>query len=862
MRSVPFFTTLRSRALALAILTAVPPLVVMLSLAVQWRGHEVRDAQENAREVVHRAAALHEHELQEGVRLLAALEPLARALPAQTEAGMAWLGAVLDAGSPGENIGVFTPDGELLASARPADHAGLAARPFFARAVRTGRVAVDAYAIELKTGTAAFALAYPVLGASARVERVVLRILDVSSFREFSGLPDGTIATVFDDAGAIVAQHPPAPTTTTRSTGRAAIFHRAIEADAEGTTAATVFDDAPRAFVFAPLGGSDPAAKLFVSLEVPVAGATARADRILKTSLLRFSVAIGGVMLLAWVAGDRLVVRHVQALARAARRLGRGEMDARVGTARRPAELAQLAATFDHMAEALQSREREVIRQRDQLAVQERRFRSILENSSEGVSLRDAAGTLLYVSPSNARILGYEPDEVIGQNSDDFIHPDDCGRMKALHAEVMARPGVVISASFRLRHKDGTWRWVAKEMKNLLADPAVGGILGNYQDVTADRNMHEALRRARDELEQRVRERTDDLEKANEALRGEVAERKRAEETLQKLSSAMEQTADSVFVTDREGTIEYVNPSFEALTGYTRTEAIGKTPRLFSSGLHDRRFYELLWTTILSGRVFRNIVTNRAKDDRLFDEDQTITPLRDDHGVITHFVSTGRDITERKRTEKALRRLNELLEQETTRIANVLHDEAGQFLTSAHIMLADLARDLPAPTRERVDDVRQHLDHVEQQLRTISRDLHPRILQDLGLIGTIRFRAEAFARRTGIRTSVHAARDYQLAPAVQVAVYRLVQEGLTNAGRYAHAAAVTIALTDDGQNICCSIRDDGAGFDVEEVCVRREEPCLGLQGMRARIEALGGRFEIISARDQGTELRAHLPLEH
>jgi two-component system, NarL family, sensor histidine kinase NreB len=345
-----------------------------------------------------------------------------------------------------------------------------------------------------------------------------------------------------------------------------------------------------------------------------------------------------------------------------------------------------------------------------------------------------------------------------------------------------------------------------------------------------------------------------------DALEAGIAERRRTQETLQKLSHVVDQTADSVFVTSRDGVIEYVNPAFEMLTGYSRTEAVGQTPRLFSSGLHDARFFQTLWATITAGRVFRAIVTNRARDGRLFDEDQTITPMRDDSGAITHFISTGRDITARKRTEQAVRRLNQQLEQETTRIANLLHDEAGQFLTSAHILLADLGRDLPTSSREQVQVVRRHLDQVEESLRTVSHDLHPRILTDLGLVGALRFRTELFTRRTGVAAVVQAGEDDSLPHGVEVAVYRLVQEALTNAGKYARASRVTIALARSGPRLVCSVQDDGGGFDPARAAAR-EAPALGIQNMRDRIEALGGTLEIVSRPGEGTLVRAVLPIE-
>jgi PAS domain S-box-containing protein len=334
----------------------------------------------------------------------------------------------------------------------------------------------------------------------------------------------------------------------------------------------------------------------------------------------------------------------------------------------------------------------------------------------------------------------------------------------------------------------------------------------------------------------------------------------RHDHTLLKLSSAVEQTADSVFITNRAGVIEYVNPAFVALTGYTHDEAVGQTPRLFASGAHDRRFYDELWTTILSGRVFRTIVTNRARDGRLFNEDQTITPIRDAAGTITHFVSTGRDITERRRAEQALRRLNSELENEAGRIAALLHDEAGQFLAFAHITLADVARDVPAAMRDRILEVRHHLTQAEEQLRRVSHELHPRMLDDLGLAKAVRFLGETFSRRAGIPVDVTV--EVAAAPprAVETVFYRLVQEALTNIGKHAKAGRVTIRMARVGGLLHCSISDDGVGFDVDAVA-GRENFSLGLTLIKDRFEAVGGTLTIASTPGLGTQLRASAPLE-
>jgi diguanylate cyclase (GGDEF)-like protein/PAS domain S-box-containing protein len=137
----------------------------------------------------------------------------------------------------------------------------------------------------------------------------------------------------------------------------------------------------------------------------------------------------------------------------------------------------------------------------------------------------------------------------------------------------------------------------------------------------------------------------------------DVTDRHAAEALMRRLWSALGQTADSVVITDRNGRIEYVNAAFEAATGFARGEAIGQTPRLVKSGRHDEEFYRHLWATILAGQPYRNVVINRKRDGSLYYEEKTITPLKDEAGHITHFISTGKDITERMHAQERLQYL-------------------------------------------------------------------------------------------------------------------------------------------------------------------------------------------------------------
>ncbi len=133
-----------------------------------------------------------------------------------------------------------------------------------------------------------------------------------------------------------------------------------------------------------------------------------------------------------------------------------------------------------------------------------------------------------------------------------------------------------------------------------------------------------------------------------------------AEQSLRKLSRAVEQSADTVAVTDCHGIIEYVNPAFEELTGYSSREACGQTMRLLKSGEQGAEFYQELWKTILAGNVYRGILVNRKKSGELYYVEQSISPVRDNEGKITHFISNGRDLTERLRLEAELRQAQKM----------------------------------------------------------------------------------------------------------------------------------------------------------------------------------------------------------
>ncbi|TMI78621.1 MAG: PAS domain S-box protein [Bacillati bacterium ANGP1] len=321
-----------------------------------------------------------------------------------------------------------------------------------------------------------------------------------------------------------------------------------------------------------------------------------------------------------------------------------------------------------------------------------------------------------------------------------------------------------------------------------------------------------------------------------------------------------ENANDVVFTTDLAGKFTSVNRTGENLTGYGRDE-------LASMGIEAlvapeqlpvvRRMLERM----LAGEVERTryeieIVTRDGR--RIPMEMHTSLLHQDGRPAGVHGIA--RDVTERKQAEQALRGLNERLEEEAKRIAHALHDDAGQLLSTVHLALEEFAHGLPPGARAGLHAVRELLDQVQEELRRLSHELRPTILDDLGLLPALEFLADRVAKRSGLVITVQGSTEGRLAPPVETAFYRSVQEALTNTVRHAQATRVDVEIRRAEGTVRCSVRDDGIGFGVSTVLSRRGERGLGLIGIRERADALGGTLAIKSAQGQGTELLIAIPL--
>ncbi|HYL84201.1 MAG TPA: ATP-binding protein [Candidatus Angelobacter sp.] len=209
----------------------------------------------------------------------------------------------------------------------------------------------------------------------------------------------------------------------------------------------------------------------------------------------------------------------------------------------------------------------------------------------------------------------------------------------------------------------------------------------------------------------------------------------------------------------------------------------------------------------------------------------------------------------------ALRQLNETLEEEIKRIAYAVHDEAGQLLVAVHLALADVASELPGPQQAKFARITELLNEVEKHLRRYSHELRPTILDDLGWIPAIRFLADGISKRANLPIHIEATISERLPSTIETTLYRIVQEALTNAVKHASAGNVWIRARRDNAILCCSIRDDGAGFDIYQGQKGPRRKGLGLIAMRERVSAVGGTLQIDSRPGHGTELSIRIPLE-
>jgi PAS domain S-box-containing protein len=266
---------------------------------------------------------------------------------------------------------------------------------------------------------------------------------------------------------------------------------------------------------------------------------------------------------------------------------------------------------------AVHDKEKQLTRE---LRESEQRLRATFDNAASGIIRADQEDRLVDVNDRLCQMLGYRREELLGMRLHDLTWPEDRPRSDELHAQLREGRSPMLQYEKRYLKRDGSPLWVHA------AGSAVRDEAGSY------------------------------LYSVGTVV--DISARKAAEAQMRLQAAALDAAPNAISLskTDLEGTIAWVNSAFTTLTGYSADEAVGQTHRLLHSGRQDAAFYRALWETIRRGEVWRGELVNRRKDGTLYTEEMGITPLRDENGQITHYVAVKQDITERKRTEEALRR--------------------------------------------------------------------------------------------------------------------------------------------------------------------------------------------------------------
>ncbi|MCP4643251.1 MAG: PAS domain S-box protein [bacterium] len=374
-----------------------------------------------------------------------------------------------------------------------------------------------------------------------------------------------------------------------------------------------------------------------------------------------------------------------------------------------------------------------------------------------------------------------------------------------------------------------------------------------------------------------------------QAIVRDVTDRKRVEEERARLVAAIEHAAEDIIITDPDGCIEYVNPAFERITGYSREEAIGKTPRILKSGVHDAAYYEQLWRAIKGGRIWEGRITNRRKDGSLVEEDCTISPIVDGAGRTLGFVSVKRDITEQTKIENQMRQVQKM-EAIGTLAGGIAHDFNN--ILSAIIGYTELAMaDIPADSvaQAGLGEVLRagcRASDLVGQILTFSRrtEQERKPLRLASVVGeALKLLRGSLPATIDIDQAVTEGCPPILADATQM--HQVLMNLCTNAfhamehGGTLRVGLCPVELTKDdvkwnlelrpGHYACLAVADTGHGMS-EEVRRRIFEPYyttkeegkgtgMGLATVHGIVKSHGGAVFVYSEPGQGTEFKIYLP---
>ena len=468
----------------------------------------------------------------------------------------------------------------------------------------------------------------------------------------------------------------------------------------------------------------------------------------------------------------------------------------------------------------------------EEILNKERRFRSLIENSTDGLSVIAVDGTVLDISPSGEKILSFSRSEVIGKIPRDTVHPEDIVFVGTTFRDILDNPDHIPTIQYRHLIPGGGFRWIECSYKNLLNEPYINAIVLNYRDVTDQVIAKNAI----------INERN--------------------------LSDTIINSLPGIFYLYTEaGQFLRWNGSFEEVTGYSPDEIRQMHPLDFFDTDEKELLTQKIGNVFLSGEdhVQANFLLKTGAKIPYYFTGKVIT-----YEGKKCLLGVGIDFSDRvqaqekiKETTEQLRQLaahlQNIREEERLGIARDIHDDLGQQLTVVKMAMVRLARQVGGneAMEKNFQVVIDMIGKGIESIRRISTQLRPGILDDLGLVEAMKWQIEEFEKRFSISVSARFSENPDvISPAISINLFRIFQETLTNIARHAETTDVEVMLHADNQHLYLKVKDNGKGFNASEIGSKRT---LGLLGMKERALMIGGQFAMDSRPGQGTTIEIEIP---
>jgi PAS domain S-box-containing protein len=516
-----------------------------------------------------------------------------------------------------------------------------------------------------------------------------------------------------------------------------------------------------------------------------------------------------------------------------------------------------------------------------QLLASRRRYKTLIENSIDGIAVFNPDASLQYSSQSGDRLLGYTGANMIGWKLFEFVHPDDLNMVADLFERLVAHPQLEATCQCRIRHQDGTYRWIEAVARNLIDDPVVNGLVINYRDISERKQAEQEVIQRNQELAA--------LSAANLALTETLDVQVVLERMFDFLNDLVPYDSASVLLLEGNARL-----AVYATRGYERCnqermpiplyfevdkvahlrEILGEKKSLIvSDTLKDPDWDRSIPGTdhirnwlgvplIAAGQVIGIYGLDKVTSGYFTEEHlHLIEPLAAQAAVAIHNARLFQQVHNgRERLQQLSRRLVDVQEAERRRIARELHDEIGQILTGLNLILGTTQHLPPDGQSGSIAEAQSLVNELLGKVRQLSLDLRPAMLDDLGLIPALLCHLERFGAQTDIQVLFRHSgiEGRRFKPQLETAVFRITQEALTNVARHASVSQAEVWLWADDEYLGVQVVDKGIGFDPESSLARKNSS--GLLGMRERATLLGGQLTVFSAPEGGTRLTGVFPI--